>query len=303
MLSRQAIHFHLNDVDDLVPFDPGQRRMAVIYLDNQWLCRLDIVLHSVKCYGKGLEVIAMFIYDKTHDTFWHALWERQHRPAWPAAPLPTVIPRLPGRGLDTVAAQQERVAFLEESTCAVLEHVAHTMLEPERLANNIESFVGSVEVPIGVAGPLLLNGRDGAELVYAPFATSEGALVASATRGATAITHSGGAYARALDQRVMRTPSFDLPCLNDALFFVDWVEAHLDRIREQVGLASKHAELLRIEPELLGRQVHMHFIYKTGDAAGQNMVTACTWRACNWILGAIQKLPGFVVKNFASVEF
>ena len=58
----------------------------------------------------------------------------------------------------------------------------------ESLSGNIENLIGLAKIPLGVAGPLLIKGDHVNELILCPFATTEGALVASATRGAAAIT-------------------------------------------------------------------------------------------------------------------
>lgn len=51
-----------------------------------------------------------------------------------------------------------------------------------------ENVIGFVQIPVGIVGPLLLDGQ----LVHIPLATTEGALVASTHRGAKAISESGG---------------------------------------------------------------------------------------------------------------
>ena len=51
-----------------------------------------------------------------------------------------------------------------------------------------EMVVGYVPLPVGVAGPLLVNGK----AYQVPMATVEGTLIASTRRGCKAITESGG---------------------------------------------------------------------------------------------------------------
>jgi len=65
-----------------------------------------------------------------------------------------------------------------------------------------EMPVGYVQVPVGVAGPLLL---DGAEYTV-PMATTEGCLVASTNRGCKAIYASGGATSVILRDGMSRAP-------------------------------------------------------------------------------------------------
>lgn len=208
------------------------------------------------------------------------------------------IPRIPGRGLYTEKARQERLEFLRENTPSPLEHVEETRFDPQQLTSNVEAFIGSIEIPVGAAGPLLFQGQHAQGMIYAPLATSEGALVASATRGATAITCSGGVKTRVLGQRMLRAPLFVLSDMNTASFFADWVSAHFYEIRRETQKYSNYASLVSIEPQIFGKNVHVHFVYETGDAAGQNMTTSCTWHACLWILKQMEQYPEINFDNF-----
>lgn len=208
------------------------------------------------------------------------------------------LPKIPGRGLYTEEARQERLTFAREHSGAELKHIATTSLDPRKMVSNIEGMIGSVEIPLGVAGPLHITGKQADGLYYAPMATSEGALVASATRGATAISSSGGVRAQVLEQRMLRVPMFELSDLNTALFFADWLRDHADDIAAQTRRYSNYANLRNLRPQVVGRAVHLHFVYETGDAAGQNMTTTCTWQACQWIIEQMQHFPEVEFKNF-----
>ena len=104
----------------------------------------------------------------------------------------STLPKVPARGLYTEEARQDRLSFVREATQAQLSEVEHTRLDPRKLVSNIEALIGTVEIPVGVAGPLHIKGNHAGGLFYAPLATTEGALVASATRGATANTTNTG---------------------------------------------------------------------------------------------------------------
>ena len=86
--------------------------------------------------------------------------------------------------------------------------------------------------------------------------------------------------------------------MHGALLFNNWILDHLSEIREQVRTVSSHANLVSVEPFLLGNMVHVRFQYETGDAAGQNMTTATTWRACQWIMKQLAEYPEIVFENF-----
>ncbi|WP_082317517.1 hydroxymethylglutaryl-CoA reductase, partial [Streptomyces sp. NRRL WC-3549] len=191
---------------------------------------------------------------------------------------------VPARGVYTEAARLRRLAWFRSRTRSALDSLQHTRLDAGKLTGNIEGLVGAVEIPVGVAGPLLFHGTHVQGEVYAPMATTEGALVSSATRGALAVTMAGGVGTHAVSQGMTRAPVFAFSRLSDAGRFASAVPRHLGDLRTAVREVSGHADLVAIEPVVMGRTVHLRFRYTTGDAAGQNMTTACTWHACQWIL-------------------
>ncbi|MBK5145184.1 hydroxymethylglutaryl-CoA reductase [Budviciaceae bacterium BWR-B9] len=184
----------------------------------------------------------------------------------------------------TEKARQQRLAYLSKHMQCSLDKVANNSFDASALSNTIEGFIGSVEVPVGIGGPLQIHGLHAQGLFYAPFATTEGALIASISRGATAITRSGGATARVLGQRMMRVPHFEFGSVIQAMAFSHWVVKYLDDLRSEIANHSRYAQLVALTPQIIGRSVHLHFIYETAAAAGQNMTTTCTWHACQWIL-------------------
>ncbi|MYR76499.1 MULTISPECIES: hydroxymethylglutaryl-CoA reductase [unclassified Streptomyces] len=204
----------------------------------------------------------------------------------PGRPVPPRAPGryVPARGVYTEAARLRRLSWLRSVTRSALDSLQHTRLDAATLTGNIEGLVGTVEIPVGVAGPLLFHGTHVQGEVYAPMATTEGALVSSATRGALAVTMAGGVSTHALSQAMTRAPVFAFSRLAGAARFASAVVQHLGDLRTAVGQVSRHAVLVSVEPVVLGRTVHLRFRYTTGDASGQNMTTACTWHACRWIL-------------------
>ncbi|WP_234425649.1 hydroxymethylglutaryl-CoA reductase [Streptomyces kebangsaanensis] len=212
---------------------------------------------------------------------------------------------MPARGLYTEAARLQRLDWLRSRTRSALDSLQHTRLDADKLTGNIEGLVGTVEIPVGVAGPLLFCGTNVQGEVYAPMATTEGALVSSATRGALAVTMAGGVSTRAALQAMTRAPVFAFSRLAGAGRFASAILRHLGDLRAIIRQVSDHATLISIEPVVLGRTVHLRFRYTTGDAAGQNMTTACTWHACQWILRqphlvADEELESFLIEGNTS---
>ncbi len=205
---------------------------------------------------------------------------------------------IPGRGIYTEEARLERLNFVRQSTGSELRGMDECQFDAEKLSGNIENLIGSIELPLGIAGPLLINGRNAHGNFYLPMATSEGALLASTSRGATVITKSGGVTTRVLRQQMMRVPLFVLSNLQDAIIFSNSVAELVEQLQEQVRHVSKYAKLTQVDPVLIGNQVHVRFVYETGDAAGQNMTTTCTWHACQWLMKHIKKSLGIQFEDF-----
>ncbi len=240
--------------------------------------------------------------EETTVTLWQAVTQLETLNSLPTAEPPspehTELPKIPARGQYSETARQERLQFARTHSGVPMLALKDTRVEPERLTSNVENMIGAIEVPVGLAGPLLFRGKHANGVIYAPLATTEGTLVASCSRGATAMSRSGGVTTRVLGQRMMRVPLFVTTSLDGAYTLANWIRDHVDELREQVGLVSRHADLVSVVPAIIGRQVHVYFTYETGDAAGQNMTTATTWQACQWLLRQVKHLRGVEVEHF-----
>jgi NADP-dependent 3-hydroxy-3-methylglutaryl-CoA reductase len=275
------IHLHMANRDFILPC------MYVYKVNQSPYQPIELQLHSESC-------------EESNAILWEISYLLRSMPALEGEIFYTesTLPKVPARGLYTEEARQDRLNFVREKTQAPLSEVQHTRLDPRKLVSNIEALIGTVEIPVGVAGPLHIKGNHAGGLFYAPLATTEGALVASATRGATALSRSGGVTTRVLGQRMMRVPAFTFNDMNNALFFAEWVKDHFRDLAEEVTKYSNYATLVQIDPHVMGRSVHVQFIYETGDAAGQNMTTTCTWQACKWIMKALRRFEGLRIENF-----
>jgi len=178
---------------------------------------------------------------------------------------------------------QERQQFLEEKTSVRLEHVNKYSFDPAILPGNIENFIGVAQVPIGLAGPLLINGEYAKGEFYVPMATSEGTLVASYNRGMKIIKLCGGVTTTVQEESMQRAPVFIFENARDARDFGIWLKENFDKIKEQAESTTSVGKLIAIEQYHAGRFVYTRFDYTTGDAAGQNMTGKATFIACEWI--------------------
>lgn len=191
----------------------------------------------------------------------------------------------------------ERRRTIEQATGVQLDHVSHYSFEPARAKGHAENFVGVAQVPLGFAGPVLVNGEHARGEFYVPLATSEGTLVASYSRGMKVLTLSGGATVTVCDDQMQRAPVFVFPSARDARDFRTWVSAHMDEIRAQAESTSHVAKLIGIETYLASKMAFLRFDFATGDAAGQNMVTKATYVACAWIIENAPKIERWYLES------
>jgi hydroxymethylglutaryl-CoA reductase (NADPH) len=156
--------------------------------------------------------------------------------------------------------------------------------DPEVYAKNIENLIGVTKVPLGVAGPIRINGVFANDDFLVPLATTEAALVASYHRGCNLITKAGGCTTLILNESVSRAPGFALDNLRDVGLFVAWVIEHKAIFDDIVTQSSEYCELQDMRLNVEGNHVYVLCDYTTGDAAGQNMVTIATQGVFDYIL-------------------
>jgi len=174
--------------------------------------------------------------------------------------------------------------FLSDKTSAKLDHIGHYSVDPAATAGNIENFVGVAQVPLGLIGPLLVNGEHAQGEFYVPMATSEGTLIASYNRGARLLRESGGVKVTVVDDAMQRAPVFVFNDAREAREFGTWVEQNFAEIAAQAETTTSSGKLRNIEQYAAARMRYLRFNFTTGDAAGQNMVGKATFIACEWIM-------------------
>lgn len=181
------------------------------------------------------------------------------------------------------AAEARRLA-IESITGTKLPTLGSSSLDYSQMVNkNAENVIGYAQIPLGISGPLKVNGSHAKGEFYVPLATTEGALIASVNRGMKAITLSGGANAKVLKDAMTRAPLFELDSIIDAADFIEWVEKNHDKIKKAAEETTSHGKLKKILPFVLGSNVWLRFEFETGDAMGMNMVTIASEAASEYI--------------------
>lgn len=171
----------------------------------------------------------------------------------------------------------------------------------EGYERNIENYIGTMRLPVGVIGPLRVNGIFAKGDYYAPLATSEAALVASYGRGARLISSVGGATTGTLAEAVHRSPGFAFATTTEAGLFVAWVCQNFELLKSAAETTTRHGKLVELSPHVEGDHVYLVCSYTTGDAAGQNMVTIATEAVCAAIIerSPVKPTYWFVEANFS----
>jgi hydroxymethylglutaryl-CoA reductase (NADPH) len=201
-------------------------------------------------------------------------------------------------GEDIIKKRQE---FVKEFTGAELKHIPNYSFDPHTTQGNVEHFTGVAQVPIGLAGPLKMNGEHAIGEFLIPLATTEGTLIASYNRGIKVLNLCGGAKCTIVGDAMQRAPVFVFEDARAAREFVRWVEKVTPKIRTEAESTSSVAKLQYIDSYLSNKFVYLRFNYSTGDAAGQNMVGRATFVACSWILDHYQGIRHFFLEsNFAT---
>ncbi len=217
---------------------------------------------------------------------------------------PSVV-KIPRDEMDDYAeaAIKDRQAFVHKITGKKLDHVTQYSFDPHMVNGNCEHFIGVAQVPLGIAGPITINGEHAKGDFLIPMATAEGTLVASYNRGIKVLNLSGGVTCSVIGDSMQRAPVFIFENARGAREFEKWVQANFKTIAQRAEETSSIAKLQYIDSYLANKFTFLRFNYSTGDAAGQNMVGRATFAACSWILDTYKDHPiekFFLESNFAT---
>lgn len=193
-----------------------------------------------------------------------------------------LLPRLKEQGYAAERVARRR-AWLEARCGSSLSNIGSYSFDPEVMRGNIENAIGVAQVPMGVAGPVLVHGQHAGGMYYVPLATSEGALVRSYERGMVALTHAGGVQTAILADENQTAPAFFFRDVESASRFQRWAPLQLAEMQRVALETTRHGRLTDIECYQVGRQVFLNLGFFTGDAQGMNMVVRATDAVCQWL--------------------
>ncbi|KAH8682137.1 3-hydroxy-3-methylglutaryl-coenzyme A reductase [Xylariales sp. PMI_506] len=142
-----------------------------------------------------------------------------------------------------------------------------------------ENVIGYMPIPVGVAGPLVIDGQS----YFIPMATTEGVLVASASRGCKAINAGGGAVTVLTHDGMTRGPCVSFDTLERAGAAKLWLDsdAGQDVMKKAFNSTSRFARLQTMKTAIAGTNLYIRFKTTTGDAMGMNMISKGVEHALN----------------------
>ncbi len=200
----------------------------------------------------------------------------------PRAEAPS--PRVPGGSAINDELIDRRFDLVKNGPSARAELLdPHTRGQQHCYQHNVENFIGTVKVPVGLAGPLRVNGLFARGDYYVPLATTEAALVASYSRGCQLLSEAGGCTAVLLSEGISRAPGFAFRDLGECGRFALWCASQLDEFRRRAEATTRYGKLIDLRFTVEGNHVYLSFEFTTGDACGQNMVTLATEAICDYI--------------------
>lgn len=188
---------------------------------------------------------------------------------------------------------KERREFLEKKLKIKLKTISKAHVDDEKTIH-CENLIGSTILPLGVAGPLMIEDKQ----YYFPLATTEGALVASISRGCKAINLSGGAKVYVENVGTTRGPVFETLGIRESMVFKNWLNKNFNRLKFEARKTSSHLRLIKLETNIVGTYVYVRFYFDTEDAMGMNMVTIATDQITKFIQEKIKVKCLSVSGNF-----
>lgn len=183
------------------------------------------------------------------------------------------IPRSRGDDDWSKPAMEARLDAWEQAAGSRPKHVSGAGVAPESARGKIENLVGFAQVPLGIAGPLRVDLTAGRREVYVPMATTEGALVASHSRGMRLCAEGGFVRARVLGEGLTQNPMLVYATAAQAQAAAEKALGYADELAAIVKRTTSHGALVALRPEAIGRRLILSLVFRTGDAIGINMAS------------------------------
>lgn len=195
---------------------------------------------------------------------------------------------------------KKRRQFLEKKLNIKLDNIGgFSFPEEAAVGRNIENLIGAAQIPLGIAGPIRVKSQESrVKEYYIPLATTEGALIASVSRGCKAVTEAGGAEVFVEEVGITRGPVFKVSNTKEGLKVKQWIDSHFSELARVTERTSHHLKLKKIGCRLTGRSLFARFYFDPTDAMGMNMATIATEQATSLIEKKTQAECVSIAGNF-----
>jgi hydroxymethylglutaryl-CoA reductase (NADPH) len=180
------------------------------------------------------------------------------------------------KGCDSAEASLIRKRFLEKKFGVTLKHIGSSTIDFDDAVNrNIESPIGAVQIPLGYAGDIKVNGDSANGSYPILLATTEGRLVAGISRGISVVNMAGGVNTIVVRDGMARDVLVRTSDAKHSGKLAHWIESSEGKefLKKAFAENTSYGVLIDIRPFVAGRDVHLRFRATTGAAMGMNMVT------------------------------
>ncbi len=177
---------------------------------------------------------------------------------------------------------QKKADILSRLTNTDLRHIRSCSYDTKNFINNIENPLGIIQIPLGVAGPLLMEGKNAKGDFYVPMATTEGALVLTYDLGMRLLRMGGPVYAEVVSKIMHLDPMFPVKT-NEDIIVTRFVSENICELRAIAEKNSHHTKLIDIKAVRSQNNLILNCLYDVGDAHGLNMVNEATFNMCLYI--------------------
>lgn len=145
-------------------------------------------------------------------------------------------------------------------------------LDTEIYQNNCENIIGTVQIPVGVVGPIAFDQKK----YIVPIATTEAVLVASINRGTKIIAAAHNMAVSVKRIGITRAPVYNVKKMKSEQFYKEWFKSNLEKLQAIISETSQYTKIIRISPKKYKGLLFVKFFFDTDDAMGMNMATiAC----------------------------
>ncbi|MEZ5975703.1 MAG: hypothetical protein R3E96_12935 [Planctomycetota bacterium] len=182
------------------------------------------------------------------------------------------LPRIPRDRADDYSNEivARRRALCEGAAGRSLPYLGGAPMPTGEAKGNIENLIGYMQIPVGIAGPLRVQTGAGLREVYVPMATTEGAMVASYSRGMR-LLGAAGVRARVLGEGLSQHPMLLYADAAAADRAGNWARHQFHELAGELTEITRHGRLVQIVPQTIGRRLILRLVFTTGDAIGINM--------------------------------